>query len=58
MLLVLTLFVIARIIGGMTPEKSSRARRRRAEFFGWFAAMARQLTSPVRRRITNAKETS
>jgi len=58
MLLVLTLFVIARIIGGMTPEKSSRARRRRAEFFGWFATMARQLTSPVRRRITNAKETS
>jgi len=58
MLLVLTLFVIARIIGGMTPEKSARARRRRAEFFGWFAAMARQLTSSIRRRITNAKEPS
>ncbi len=58
MLLVLTLFVIARIIGGMTPEKSARARGRRVEFFGWFAATARKLTSPIRRRITNAKEPS
>ena len=58
MLLVLTLFVIARIIGGMTPEKSARARRRRAELFGWFASTSRNLISPLRRRITNAKEPS
>ncbi len=58
MLLVLALFVIARIIGGMTPEKSARARIRRAEFFGWFAATARKITSPIRRRISNAKEPS
>jgi phosphate transport system permease protein len=58
MLLVLTLFVIARIIGGMTPEKSARARVRRAEFFGWFATTARNLTSMIRRRTLNAKEPS
>jgi phosphate transport system permease protein len=58
MVLVLTLFVIARIIGGMTPEKSARARIRRAEFFGWFTTTARNLTSTVRRRTSNAKEPS
>ncbi len=58
MLLVLALFVIARIIGGMTPEKSARARIRRAEFFGWFAKTARTLTSIARRRTLNAKEPS
>lgn len=55
---VLTLFVIARIIGGMTPEKSARARIRRTEFFGWFAKTARTLTSMIRRRTLNAKEPS
>jgi phosphate transport system permease protein len=58
MVLVLTLFVIARIIGGMTPEKSARARARRAEFFGWFASTARNLTSTIRRRTPTAKEPS
>ena len=58
MAVVLTLFVIARIIGGMTPEKSARARVRRAEFFGWFATTARNLMSTFRRRTTNAKEPS
>jgi phosphate transport system permease protein len=58
MVLVLALFVIARIIGGMTPEKSARARIRRAEFFGWFATTARKITAPIRRRIPNAKEPS
>ena len=58
MLLVLTLFVIARIIGGMTPEKSARARIRRAEFFGWFATTARKINSLIRRRITTVKESS
>jgi phosphate transport system permease protein len=58
MLLVLTLFVIARIIGGMTPEKSARARIRRAEFFGWFSTTARKINSLIPRRITNVKEAS
>jgi len=58
MVLVLTLFVIARIIGGMTPEKSARARIRRAEFFGWFASTARKITSSIPRRTPNAKEPS
>ena len=58
MAVVLTLFVIARIIGGMTPEKSARARARRAEFFGWFATTPRNLMSTFRRRTTNAKEPS
>jgi len=56
MLLVLTLFVIARIIGGMTPEKSARARIRRAEFFGWFPATARKIMALIRRRTPNVKE--
>jgi hypothetical protein len=58
MAVVLTLFVIARIIGGMTPEKSARARVRRAEFFGWFATTALNLMSAIRRRTPNAKEPS
>ena len=58
MVLVLALFVIARIIGGMTPEKSARARIRRAEFFGWFASAARKITSSIPRRTPNAKEPS
>ncbi len=58
MVLVLTLFVIARFIGGMTPEKSARARIRRAEFFGWFATTARNLIATLRRRPTTAKERS
>ena len=56
MLLVLTLFVIARIIGGMTPEKSARARIRRAAFFGWFPATARKIMALIRRRTPNVKE--
>jgi phosphate transport system permease protein len=58
MVLVLTLFVIARIIGGMTPEKSARARIRRAEFIARLARAPRSLSATVRRLIPNAKERS
>lgn len=50
MALVLMLFVIARIIGGMTPEKSARNRVRRAEFLATITSSASQLGTLLTRR--------
>jgi phosphate transport system permease protein len=57
MVLVLALFVIARIIGGMTPEKSARNRVRRAEFVSKIASSTTKIGKLLtRRRNTTAKE--
>jgi phosphate transport system permease protein len=58
MALVLTLFIIARYIGGMTPEKSARARVRRSESLALFSNTFRNLTSAIRRLVPKAKERS
>jgi phosphate transport system permease protein len=58
MALVLALFVIARIIGGMTPEKSARARIRRTEFATRTISTYRSLWAATRRLIPNAKDRS
>jgi phosphate transport system permease protein len=50
MVLVLTLFVIARIIGGMTPEKSARNRVRRAEFVARIASSTIKIGQLLTRR--------
>lgn len=50
MVLVLTLFVIARIIGGMTPEKSARNRVRRAEFAARIASSTTRIGQLLTRR--------
>jgi phosphate transport system permease protein len=50
MVLVLTLFVIARIIGGMTPEKSARNRARRAEFVSTISSSSTKLGALFTRR--------
>lgn len=57
MVLVLTLFVIARIIGGMTPEKSARNRARRAEFISTVTSATAKLGALLTRpRKTRTKE--
>jgi phosphate transport system permease protein len=57
MVLVLALFVIARIIGGMTPEKSARNRVRRAEFVSKIASSTTKIGKLLtRRRNTTTKE--
>jgi len=57
MVLVLALFVIARIIGGMTPEKSARNRVRRAEFVAKIASSTTKIGKLLtRRRNTTTKE--
>jgi len=53
MALVLTLFVIARWVGGMTPEKAARARARRATIVNALVTVTRDATAWVRGRVTS-----
>ena len=58
MAVVLTLFVIARIIGGMTPEKSARNRLRRAAFIARIGALYPTAFASLRRLLPTTKERS
>lgn len=56
MVLVLTLFVIARWVGGMTPEKAARSRARRVAFVNSLTAVVRPIIGTVRDRISTLQK--
>lgn len=60
MVLVLTLFVIARWVGGMTPEKSARARTRRAAMISNVVTLFKSLSALLtpRRVVIRSKDHS